>query len=64
MNEMFSGTEVRLREALSADEAEPWRQQRTAEFEGDDRPAPAHPPAGPGRGARHTSIKPVLTQHT
>ena len=27
MNEMFSGTEVRLREALSADEAELWRQQ-------------------------------------
>ena len=27
MNEMFSGTEVRLREALSADEAERWREQ-------------------------------------
>ena len=27
MNEMFSGAEVKLREALSADEAEQWRQQ-------------------------------------
>ena len=55
MNEMFSGAEVKLREALSADEAEQWRQQLHGlglKVMIDPPPLPRSPaPAGPDGGA-------------
>jgi hypothetical protein len=56
MNEMFSGAEVRLREALSADEAELWRQQ----LHGLGLKVMIDPPplAGPGRARRWPAPRP------
>ena len=63
MNEMFSGAEVKLREALSADEAEQWRQQLHGlglKVMIDPPPLPRSPaPAGPDGGAPRPGARPT-----